>query len=201
MKVIGLSILLLSAIASPGYACMNGVTLRPRAPIDRRDLASEYANEADIRLVATAEMALDAGNPITALRLLDQSEAVSLRQHKAYLDIGHPEALDSLRPDPRINTQARSLRLRFERVVAVAVMRARPAQATMSLYLLQSQLKLDPQSPVLRARVAEALVLLERKPQARSMLEELAKADLMPDAEARKQLFRLRNPRAKRPAA
>ena len=201
MRVIGLSVLLLSAIATPSHACLNGVVLRPRAPIDRKAVAEEQANEADIRTVAAAEMALDNGNPIAALRVLDQSEAVNLRNQKAYLDIGDREALASLRPDPQIYTKARSLRLRFERVVAVAVMRAAPAQAPMALYLLSAQLKKDSQSPLLRARVAEALALLDRKPQARQMLEDLARADLLADADARKLLQRLRRANVPKVAA
>lgn len=91
------------------------------------------------------------------------------------------------RPDKRVprDPTAGSVEARRRRVLATALIRlGHPREAR---ELIEPALARDPQSPPLRARMAEALVRLGGRAnlaRARKLLEELSTSDLMPDAEA-----------------
>lgn len=91
------------------------------------------------------------------------------------------------RPDKRLprDPAAGSVEARRRRVLATALIRL--GHARKARELLEPALARDPQSPPLRARLAEALMRLGGRAnmaRARKMLEELSKDDLMPDAES-----------------
>lgn len=99
------------------------------------------------------------------------------------------------RPDKRIprDPAAGSVEARRRRVLATALIRLGHAREAREL--LEPALARDPQSPPLRARMAEALVRLGGRAnvaRARKLLEELSTGDLMPDAEAYGLLAELR---------
>jgi hypothetical protein len=91
------------------------------------------------------------------------------------------------RPDKRVprDPAPGSVEARRRRVLATALIRLGHAREAREL--IEPALARDPQSPPLRARLAEALVRLGGRAnlaRARKLLEELSTGDLMPDAEA-----------------
>lgn len=124
-----LTVLILTSLTGTGWACTNAVALRP---IPQDGLASTLQNSPeneDVKLVELAASAVAMNQPLRALRILEQSELVSLRYQKTWLDIGSFEALDAIRLDPKLRTKSPLLQKRFERVVAVALRRAAEGSA------------------------------------------------------------------------
>lgn len=88
-----------------------------------------------------------------------------------------------------------ALSRRLQRLLAVAKMRNN--EITIGLETLKDQLKSAPDDPYLKTRIAEGLSLLRKNKEANhkralAMLEELERADLIPDAEGDLVLARLR---------
>lgn len=157
--------------AAPASACMNAVV---------------YISEAELlNMLTAAEESLDAGDAKAARAALSRKGRKPIEN----------EGLDK----------------RFWLLSAVAGLRAAPTidAADTLLGLVEQQLKRDPDSPVLQARRAEALAARAKyykswpqieetarrqqaHHQAREILEALAKADLLVDADSYAQLARLR---------
>lgn len=118
------------------------------------------------KVIAQAERALEDGKPDRALELLDN-----------------------------VSVQDDALDRRLARVVAVA--RLRTNQVSQAASILKGLLRQTPDDPYLKTRMAEALSLWRKdreknQKEARDILEELAKGDLIPDAEGYLALARLR---------
>lgn len=196
-----LAFLLTALWSSHSLACWNsmrtgtgGVNFQASQPEMMLLTFLPEDNPAVSQLLSTAERALEAGHHWDAFTLLNSSYLVKLDGAYSYAHLApspHPD-LESIRPDPLIDTDSTLIKTRFERIVAVITMRLHRNYGARSLAVFQRQLKDEPQSIYLKARIAEAHALLGDKHLARSILEALEAADLLPDGEASRLLVCLR---------
>ncbi len=132
--------------------------------------------------------------------------SMRFRLHRAVQQVAQAERLlDEGKPEEALTRaeQARALPLdaqlsrRVQLVEAVA--RVRTGRLALAMPVLRARLQAEPTSPVLRARMAEALMRAQKSAAALAMLEDLERRDLMPDAHAFATLAALRGQRGDLP--
>jgi hypothetical protein len=159
------------------------LALAPVRPADACDNAVLLESSEMAKRVASAEQALMEGNYLLVLRKLDG------RGH--WLEGDRETKLTTLSNDPALNRRALL-------VVATAAIRDGRYRIHRDLGIAQLDelLASDRDNPILRARLAEGLVLRDDSPEDRreaaEILVDLERRDLVPEAEAWAALARLR---------
>lgn len=145
------------SLAPPAWACLNAV---------------EISRKQAVKLINDAEAALAAGDPMTALVMLNNK-----LDHEEGYEVGSSK-LDK----------------RLQRVWAVARLRAGDsADLEAAVAVLREQSRDNRNDPWLQVRLAEALSRTKKgQGEARKILEDLAKRDLIVDPEGFATLARLR---------
>ncbi len=155
-----------------GLGLLVGCALLEPAPAQACLNAVELSRKEAIKLINDAEAALAAGDAMTALVLLNKK-------------LDHEEGYE---------VSSSKLDKRIQRVWAVARLRAGDsADIDAAVVVLREQSRENRNDPWLQVRLAEALSRTKRgQSEARKLLEDLAKRDLIVDPEGFATLARLR---------